>query len=771
MIADAGAGVGFSRTAEFFALAIAAAGMVGAAEPPEDLRLDVVLRPRAAAESLRGELVLAPLRAEAGEERRAAVEGTGTVAVTLPAGVWRVCPDVPGWWGPCGQIELGSTSMLGLDLWPTARLTGTLRLAPGVEGVIPDAVTAQVQPSWPPAAGFEFPKSELRCPVQDDRRWACTVPAGLLDASVRVAGFVPRYAWGVEAPRGEEVAFGEVVLRRGSSLVGQVEVEGGDLGEEARAAVTPALPPGGGSVEETKRLARVRLEAPVGPRGFFQIQGIPPGSYVLEVTQPGFAPARAFPVDIWPESETVFKSPLTLRRPLDLEVVIQPSRDWMDRPWRLRMFRRAEFSSGLDSNEVFHGPVGEDGRVELAGQAPGEFVLSVEDADGNRVHTDLHHVVRTPAEARITVELDTIFVEGELVLGDEPIPGRLWFGGRQGGERMEMAADLEGRFSGVLPRGGHWKVDVEAADGDVRSTTRVEVAPGPSGDARVRVELPDTELFGRVVDAAGEAVAGATAMLGAGGVGERSASGDDGSFTFRGFPPGIVAVSARAKRNGVDEVSDGAQVTVSESVPRGPVVLTLRPVRRLGGQVVSSRGPVPGAMVDVMPVRPVTAAFHDSDRADLEGRFEIDAHPAVEVVQITLSPAGFALSTQEAPATGEWVLEVVEEGGTLVVEAEEPPGTAGRHRLVVLREDLVLPTPLLHGWAQGHGVQWSPGAPSVVPMLAPGTYRACLGSEADFARGVAERGHWSAGLIHCASGFLEPGGELRLEVAWSPEEG
>ena len=70
-----------------------------------------------------------------------------------------------------------------------------------------------------------------------------------------------------------------------------------------------------------------------------------------------------------------------------------------------------------------------------------------------------------------------------------------------------MESDDEGRFHGILPREGPWKIEVQAAEPAFSTSARAEVDAGRSGKATLDIRLPDTRIFGRVVDEQGKPVA------------------------------------------------------------------------------------------------------------------------------------------------------------------------------------------------------------------------------------------------------------------------
>jgi uncharacterized GH25 family protein len=76
-----------------------------------------------------------------------------------------------------------------------------------------------------------------------------------------------------------------------------------------------------------------------------------------------------------------------------------------------------------------------------------------------------------------------------------------------------MESDDEGRFHGILPREGPWRIEVQAAEPAFSTWARAEVDAGRAGKATLDIRLPDTRIFGHVVDEQGKPVARADVIV------------------------------------------------------------------------------------------------------------------------------------------------------------------------------------------------------------------------------------------------------------------
>jgi hypothetical protein len=185
----------------------------------------------------------------------------------------------------------------------------------------------------------------------------------------------------------------------------------------------------------------------------------------------------------------------------------------------------------------------------------------------------------------------------------------------------------------------------------------------------------------------------------------------------------------------------------------------VRRAKPLAGKVVSPLGPVAGATVEVLPLRP-PGGLPYRRRTDLGGAFEVQIPPDTEVAAAVVSPPGYALRAFAVPAEGSPVLEVSREGGNLevIVPLSEEEIAEEGWAVSYFQNGLPLSTQTLLEWARGHGQAFvRPGlSRRYAPNLAPGEYRACLESW------TVDRPAPRESV--CATGTLAPGATLRLEL-------
>ena len=349
-----------------------------------------------------------------------------------------------------------------------------------------------------------------------------------------------------------------------------------------------------------------------------------------------------------------------------------------------------------------------------------------------------------------------------LTLGDEPLAATLWFGGRQGAFQAELVSDEDGEFVGALPRPGRWRVEVEAPEEGISNRLRVEIEPDRRGNADVLIELPDTRVFGTVVDESGHPVADAEVHLQSAGPAADDVTADDGSCELRAFEPGTVSRLAN-KRSGEHQLhSDSRLVGVAADQHLGPVELVLRSVRVLRGRVESPAGaPIPGAVVEVSTHRPLGTTFLDSARSALDGTFSVRVREGSEVLQATVAAPGHPLTVVAVAPEEPLRLQPAADGGDLVLEVDEA-AVVGDFRPILFHGELSIPPATLPRWARSQEGPVAPGAPLRIGSMASGPYRVCLATTAGLATALHETGSFTPALVACEAGFLSPGGELHL---------
>ncbi|HEY6554482.1 MAG TPA: carboxypeptidase-like regulatory domain-containing protein, partial [Vicinamibacteria bacterium] len=707
---------GLRRLIVLLALGGLCPGLAHSAAGAELARVEISFSIKVASSSpAKGAILLRPLEGE-GEPIRLGVTSWDALSLLLPPGTkWEASGELPDFWIPRKVVaveEPARPTKLTLDVWPLGKIAGTVKVK---DKDVPLPKKVAVKTLAVPAFLNRpaVPKGAMDCPVDEKGAWTCSLPAATFDLVISAQGLTPQYRWGVPVAAGKTTPLGTVMLERGASVVGWVVVEGGQIDSSQCTVRLAVLQSSGADLESATTLERTAVQGEVRKDGFFQMTGLAPGTYTLEIQQPGYSAVRVSPVRIDRGAETFLGETLVLRRVLDLELEVHPPLDWIGQPWRARITRLGEQRV---SPIVFEGPVDATGRLTIPGQSAGRFGVSIEDSLGNALHYG-EEVVDGPASL-ISIDLQLITVEGRVSLGSEPLEAVLWFGGRHGATSARMESDAEGRFHGVLPKEGMWRLEIEAAQPGFPVWTRADVQAGDSGKASLDVALPDTRVFGRVVDEQGKPVPAADVVALTETADMLVTADAMGSFELRGLQEGPVWLAAESSK----KASDRVFTVLAEGRAAGPIELRLRPTRRVTGTVLSARGPVAGAHVMLLARTPDGGGA--AATTDTAGRFEADLPRAVTRIAAIISAPGFPLRVFETAVAEEALsFHVSEEGGSLELRLPLDGDELQRENLVLalFQNGIPVPMAVLGRWAFDHGQpRGGVGGAFRVPEVAPG---------------------------------------------------
>jgi hypothetical protein len=203
---------------------------------------------------------------------------------------------------------------------------------------------------------------------------------------------------------------------------------------------------------------------------------------------------------------------------------------------------------------------------------------------------------------------------------------------------VKMEADGKGRFAGVLSADGSWVVDVESTDPKFQARTRTEVRPDRDGKAAVAIELPDTRVFGRIVDQHGRPAPQALLWITTEGLDQNLPADGTGTFDVRGLPEGLLALIATDGGSGAGQ-SERTLVDAHQESHIGPLELRLRPIRRLQGTVSSSLGPIAGARIVALANSPFVGGGQATTGP--EGAFSLEIPANIASLTAVVKAPGF----------------------------------------------------------------------------------------------------------------------------------
>lgn len=691
---------------------------------------------------------------------------SGEATLELSAGsIWEAAAVAPNRWAAPLTIDTRRDHALHLTLYPAATVSGRIVIPPA-EGAAPyspqalELTLASTPRRAGAAAALKISKTTIPCPLAEEGAFTCTLPAATLDLQLRAPGFVPHYLWGLVLQAGDTRRLGAIRLARGSSVAGWVEIAGGTLeGEQdelPKVSLTAATAQGVSRPLDPAVQARLQihnLETRANDRGFFQLTGVAPGSYMVQAEKEGYAPTTAGPATVIPGEETFLSSPLQLQPPATVELVFEPPFAPDGSPWSVMLVHDER------RHEIFRGQTDLGGWWSRTGLRPGQYRLMISGEDEARWR---HQMIEVEAGGGvIPITLPLVSVEGLLLRDEEEAAGILWFGGRHGGERVRFTADDEGAFSGVLPRDGSWILDVSFDDGrSVQRLEEVEVeVPDGARHAELRIEVAATSLRGEVVDAEGEPVPAAQIMAISAARRSREGEGQtdsEGHFELVGLRPGVILLQAEAD----DRASDWQQVEIEKGETPEPLRLVLRDRITIEGEVVAASGPVPGALVKAIPHSHDGPAWVEQKLTGLDGRFSLTFPAEAQRATVLVYPPGYSLEILPLELAGQagrpLTITVQQDAASLTVAS---PG--GEEKLLLMRHGAWVTLDNLQEWRRINGLPAADEAGSVLlPRMASGDYALCPAGM------LAAPGKEAT----CARGFLPPGGSLALALPPAPDD-
>lgn len=440
----------------------------------------------------------------------------------------------------------------------SGRVVGPRRPASEVSILLGDVDPERMDPR------FRLKGARVRCPVAADGRWSCDLPGALVHLVFWLPEHSPEYRWETPLFGRRQLRLGDQTLVPGASLAGFVAPGPGfrELMERCVVHVAKADP-----AFWTTGLEDVLATVDVARDGFFQAAGLGPGHHWIQVDCDSRVAARAGPYTLQRNAETFPRKRVRLVRRHLLELSVLPAVSPYESHWVARL-KQVQPEDPVEFWRQYRPgdypqqrAVVEDGRVRFHVPGNGAFSVEITDEAGGRFGgLDYLEVV---ADARAVVELDLVPVVGRLMLDDAPVPGLVFFGGRQTSPELTFRSDNEGWFRGALPGREGWRVDVVASDrGLIQFFHDIDVP----ADEPLVLELADTVVQGRVVSlSTGRPAERAIVRFEAadGSLVHQASAGEDGAYSARGVPPGWVRISARRLSRTTWEVSEPFETVLS----------------------------------------------------------------------------------------------------------------------------------------------------------------------------------------------------------------
>lgn len=712
--------------------------------------------------------------------REYSVPVPGEVQVQVPAGSrWWLAVESDEYWLAERLLDVGVAGggvfsfVLRPAGWVTARVTSSQ------DRELPSAIQLGVMQS---RVRETAARARSSCPVTEGSI-RCKVPAGLIDAKLSSEGKTPHYFWDLEVAPEETISLGELILVQGASLTGWVlgretSKETSENPARIQASLAPEVYGYGTDPTDEARLGSMDLRTPVQDNGFFQLTGIPQGTFRLRVTSPNHSTYESEPLTI-DSAEELELDPIELLPRATVRVFVEPATDPFHVPWRFELQQREAHSVIVGR---YDGEANPEGLWEVPAAELGSYSLTIYDSRGSKWHMERLGIWQEDLEQR--VELPLTRLEIRLSLAGQPLEkAQIELKNLMAGAKLRRMTNDEGVAYFFLPTDLEWEAMVIQPDNGVRAEFHDLAVPEVEWDERwpvLELEVPDTTIRGVVVNEDGQLQPEAFVDLEvAGGDGLDTPVDSDGTFELRGFQPGLVTLQARKREgNGEHRRSQAVTLHALEKQETGPVRLILQESQILEGQVVAPSGaPVPGAFVVAFPEFPSGPpnSMIEQVYTDADGVFQVSVRTSVSSVQLAVFPPGFSATQQRIPLPAEPVIVPVDTaGGTIVLEWDRSSEAVDdldlmqqlRTRTTLLRDSLVGAGQFLIHWYQLNGVPYVPGTLEL-PMMEPGHYTACFGDRAVQETIAGRPVPWEVQDL-CVSGYLGDGDELLLTLPTSP---
>lgn len=635
------------------------------------------------------------------------------VSLDLPPGHWALDVAAPSIWHQTQTFSVLAAAMaIEAPMLPGAEVTGHVATADKSE--LPKEIRLTFASER---------EGTVVCPVTDTA-FRCHIPAGTTDLRLRAPGCVTRFFWRQNASHESPLDLGMVTLVRGATLVGRVDVERGskiDLN----------------AIHVRAKGLNESLDAAVGPRGVFHIDGIAPGDYAVAASGGPHLKSQTIHIEVKPFASAEMHDVLLLQKPKTLRVLVVPPFDPQNRPWRVELSRYV----GRQLQRVTGSAASIGGEWSAAQLAAGKYELKVHATDESEWHTETVEIAST--DLALNVAVPARVLHGVVTRAGNPVATHIELADAH--SAISFDAGDDGRFSGAVPLvGEEWTATVKSETPPIRC--RLEhlraTKRDDSGDVDLEIKLPNTAITGSVVDENGTPVSAMVNISGSTGL-QQVRAADDGSFFVSGLPPGKYALEASAFL----KQSAPFEVTLTET-SADPVKLVVEDVEKIHGRVVSDFGPVPGAVVVITPTN-VPARLVQVNWTDEAGEFSTVAPQGTREVNVLVLAPGYALKFFHSPMhRGLLTIPVDQSGGAIRV------GKNIGDRAPYLVHNGAIESVEAMLWTSA---AVEDGDALLVPSIDAGVYSFCMLSNEE-----ASAARTSSALPgdRCRAGFLPPFGAL-----------
>jgi protocatechuate 3,4-dioxygenase beta subunit len=379
--------------------------------------------------------------------------------------------------------------------------------------------------------------------------------------------------------------------------------------------------------------------------GTFELTDVAPGKWSVSASSPGYRPAEVTGVEV-AEGETKEGVVLQLKKGAVVTGrVLDPRRgsgipnaavSWREDGGGPAMAIIAGFGGGQNSQTT-----DADGRFRFDGLPGGKLNVTASHPD----FLDTSKPVDVPEEDETTLDL-TLSVGGAIagtVVGKDgrtPVAGAEVELDEQGSGRSRggdsARADGSGNFLFEHLKAGRYRVTARSSAGS--SVAREVVLAESQRLDGVLLEMASGALVRGTISGLPAGRLGGVRVFGSGRDYEDGGiTDDDGRFTLRDVPPGVLRVSASTA------FPSGRSASKTVDVPEGagevPVEIVFEGASRLSGRVTRGDRAIPGAFVMAVPDPPGSPGGRANGQTDENGQYALEGLTDGNY-QVTLSGQG-----------------------------------------------------------------------------------------------------------------------------------
>jgi hypothetical protein len=403
------------------------------------------------------------------------------LVVDLSPGTWAM--DIRGasvWHAQQTFDVTADHTDVSAKVWPAAVLRGRFT-TDDAKGPV------ELRATFAPPDGSRSPAATVECTIEKDQ-FRCGLPATALDLRLRIRGYVTKFLWNQSLTAGQVIDAGTLRFARGAVLLGRAEIAVGVPGALPDVRIS-AVPSNG---EDAGK--KVAIVARPESRGFFHLDGLPPGKYDVTATA-GKYRSRTIPVVVLPSLTAEMRDVLRVQPPHTLRVTLNPSVDPGGHPWQVTL------SSHVSEHHVE--PV-TGSRANAAGEwsasklYPAIYQLSIDDNAGSSWYVG--DVEAGDADLVRNVDLSVARVTVHVTFAGKPLRTQVLLIG--GPSDINFETDEDGKWSGAIPSGVEdWTANIVCAAPPVRRTVRgLKLAHHSGSDtATLQIDLPNNAIMGTVV--------------------------------------------------------------------------------------------------------------------------------------------------------------------------------------------------------------------------------------------------------------------------------